>query len=90
MAGTPVAVNRINIPSSVRDFVTFIEKTMKQFRACLQVTEAHDADSRAESRFVHEGGAFVAQTQAAKAFEPSEGVFDHVSIHTPCRTCAGD
>ena len=45
-------------------------------RVCLQMTEANHAHCYAQNCFVREGGAFVAQTQPAKAFEPSEGAFD--------------
>ena len=45
------------------------------------MTEADHAHGDAQDRFMHEGGAFVAQAQAAKALEPGKGAFDHVAVH---------
>ena len=44
------------------------------------MTETDHVHGYAQDRFVHEGGAFKAQPQAAKTFEPGEGAFDDVAI----------
>ncbi len=47
----------------------------------LQSTKADETGCKSEGGFVHEIGAFKAQTQTAKALEPGEGALHHPSVH---------